>query len=313
MCKRLLLAVMLAAVLVMPVFADITAESKCDVETLGVPEGIVNLSAIWNPKNFTCNQGYYLKAETEDCTICPQGSYCEGIEEVEYDGENHGIEACQNGWTSDQGTVSETECYQVNIVMCSEHNPYTYGHGSAVYSNENTSCKIYYGTEDCIVENEQECNIISLNCESGYRQETVDGVLQCVPAGINCSVGTYLKQNTTTCSVCPKDAYCSGGVYEAPALEDQGVVGCAPGLKAPAGSRSENDCGRVLHVGDGILHLHKDKRTEHSLVVKVDGIKYYADTTPISEGVKTINPDSSETLRIKIDGVEYSVHETIYE
>ena len=313
MCKRLLLAVMLATVLVMPVFAGITNESKCDVSTLGVTEGTVKLKANWNPKTYNCDPGYYLNAQTGECTICPHGSYCEGVEDVVYDNENHGTETCKPGWTSDKGTVSEAGCYQIDTVMCAEQNPYTHGHGTAVYANTQTICKIYYGTEDCIVDNSTACDILRLNCEPGYRQETIDGVLQCVPAGVNCPAGTYLPRNSTSCSTCPGNSYCSGGTYDAPESTDQGIVACAHGLKAPRGARSAKDCGRILHVGEDILHLHKDKRTEHSLVVKVDGVNYYADATPISEGVKTINPESTETLRIKIDGVEYSVHETIYE
>ncbi len=313
MCKRMLLAVMLATVFVMPVFAGVTSESKCDMSTLGVAEGGVTLKATWNVRTYNCDPGYYLKSQVGECTICPYGSYCEGIEDVVYDYENHGAKSCPIGWTSDKGTASEAGCYQMATVMCSEQNPYTYGHGSAVYANSQTVCKIYYGTEDCIVENSQACVILSLNCDAGYRQETVDGVLQCVSSTVECATGTYLPKNSKTCAVCPGDAYCPGGSYEVLNATDQGANACATGLKAPRGARSENDCGRVLHVGDDILHLHKDKRTEHSLIVKVDGVNYYADATPITEGVKTINPESTETLRIKIDGVEYSVHETIYE
>ena len=309
MCKRLLLAVILAAVLVMPVFANVTTESKCDVSTLGVAEGDVTLDANWAPRIYDCDPGYYLESLVGECTICPQGSYCEGIQDVEYDGNSYGASDCDPGWTSDQGTVSEMGCYQTNVVSCADQNPYTYGHGSAVYANTNTTCKTYYNITGCTVEDAQACEILSLNCDEGYEQDTVNGVLQCVYSGIVCPVGTYLPQNAGGCSACPGDAYCPGGEGNEPGR----AIACAPGLKAPRGARSENDCGYVLHIGNDILHTHKDKRTEHSLVIKVDGVKYYADATPVSEGVKTINPESTETLHINIDGVEYYVHETIYE
>ncbi len=313
MCKRLLLAIVLATVFVIPVFADVTAESKCDVNTFGVTHGPVDLEAIWTPKTFTCEAGKYLDGRIGECTICPNGSYCSGIEETEFDDENHGIESCETGWTSEKSAVSESNCYQVGMAVCAEQNPYTLGHGTAVYTHESASCKTFYGTTECVLDDSHACDIMSLQCESGYMPAVIGGVLKCVVSNIECNAGTYLPRDSLTCATCPGDSYCPGGEYDASSTESHGAVKCPDGLKAPRGARSENDCGRLFHVGDNTLHMHKDKRTEHSLAIKVDGVTYYADTTPVSEGVKTINPDTTETLRVKIDGVEYFVHETIYE
>ena len=319
MYKRLLLAVMLATVLVLPVSANVTSESKCDVSALGVFDGAVELEPDWTPESFSCPEGKYLDAQSAECKLCPSGSYCSGFEDVPYNDSNLGISTCQTDWTSDEGTVTESGCYKLNPVTCSERNPYTYGHGSAVYANTNTVCKNYFGTEDCFIENSQDCDIISLNCDTGYRQDTVAGDLQCVRAKLTCDAGTYMPGNSETCVPCPGDSYCSGGEYDILVADAQGISACASGLFAPVGARSENDCGRILHVGDNILYLHKDKRTEHSLVVNVEGVNYYADATPISEGIKTMDgrdateQDVGKVLRINIDGAEYSVHDTIYE
>ena len=313
MLKRLFLTVLSATALGLPAFADITSESTCTVDVLGVSQGSVNIEAAWDPLSYTCTAGEYLDANQASCLACKSGSFCTGLENVVFNGTDQGIQACPVNYTSDVGTPAESQCWQIYDVNCAEYNPYTLGHGQAVYNNTVADCKHFYGANGCETVVAGACDIDHLNCDAHYSQELVSGQMKCVQTEVACPVGTYLPGNANSCAACLADSYCVGGVYPLGAADDAGMVACESGLFAPAGARSVNDCGRLLHVGNDVLHLHTDKRTEHSLVVRVDDVKYYADTTPVSEGVKTINPNTTQTLKIRIDGVEYYVHETIYE
>lgn len=131
----------------------------------------------------------------------------------------------------------------------------------------------------------------------------------------DCAPGQYLPENSDACVKCLADSYCSGGAIRIEGLADRdyGIVRCANGLHAQAGSRTADDCGRILHIGDSNLYLHKDKRTTPSLIVEIDGTKFYADTTPISQGEKPVSAGAQKTLRINYKGTEYTVHSAIYE
>jgi len=314
MLKRLPLVVMLLSACVSPAFAYITAESQCVADTFdGVYSGDVDIEAVWSARSFSCDSGQYLSATVGGCVACIAGSYCTGVQDVVFDDTNHGIESCPGGFTSDAATAAQNQCWKIDNVSCAEYNPYSFGHGSAVYANNSADCKTYYGASSCQTTTAGACDIVSLNCDAHYSQETVGGQLKCVQSEVVCPIGTYLPGNGDSCVACLADNYCGGGTYTLGASTDTGLVACASGLFSPVGARSEDDCGRLLHIGDDILHLHKDKRTEHYLVIKVDGVEYYADATPVSAGEKTINPNTSKTLRVKIDDIEYFVHETIYE
>jgi len=163
-----------------------------------------------------------------------------------------------------------------------------------------------------------------VQCPDGISAPGSSSVEDCI-SQVVCNAGTYLPGESSTCVQCLENHWCRGDTFVIGVEEDQGIDACADGLHSPVGSRVEQDCGRVLKVrGDDnverVLHLHAgDKRTEPSLAVKIDGVTYYADTTPVIEGVKTLDGrDAGETdvgnvLRIKVNDVEYSVHETIYE
>ena len=349
MLKQLLLTLILATGLVLPVVADttpITTESNnCDFSKLGAFSGAVELEAIWVPDLIKkCDAGKYFDVNNiayDDngdfvCEICPAGSYCSGFENIDFNGENHGINSCseitdgnESGitWTSDAGADSQDACYHLQTFNCSERNPYTHGHETGVVyvkdsstGEENTICKMYHdGSESC----SNACEIEELFCGTGYRPGMPDGGdLQCVAYGVRCAAGTYLPQNETECVPCLEDNYCPGTaedtVFDISDTSDQGMIACESGLFAPVGARYESDCGHKLHIGNNVLHMHTDKRTEHALVVKVGDITYYADATAVAETSEpiTINPNNpavKETLRVDLDGAEYYIHETIYE
>lgn len=133
-----------------------------------------------------------------------------------------------------------------------------------------------------------------------------------------CPAGHYLPKNHTNCldddTICAPDHYCAGGTYTYNTTQDQGAQTCPNGLKSPAGSKNENDCGHLLHIGEETLYLSKNKQTGRpSLAIRVGEQTYYANMTPISEGAKPITNGASSKLHVISNGVHYTVHDSSVE
>ena len=50
----------------------------CDVITLNAVNNLTNMLPVYRAKNYTCNTGYFLPANTEGCQPCPSGYICDG-------------------------------------------------------------------------------------------------------------------------------------------------------------------------------------------------------------------------------------------
>ena len=131
-----------------------------------------------------------------------------------------------------------------------------------------------------------------------------------------CPAGHYLPKNNTSCvgadTICEADHYCTGGTYTYSTTEDQGMQACPTGMKSPAGSKSANDCGYILHVGDSIIYLHKQNANtgKPRLAVKVGAQTYYANMTPTTSGAKQMTSGSDATkLHIKLGDTDYTVYD----
>ena len=66
-------------------------------------------NAIFEPISYPCSSGYYLPADSENCEICPPGSYCVGGTYTFNEAETQGIEPCPSGTFSPGGTAY---CYE---------------------------------------------------------------------------------------------------------------------------------------------------------------------------------------------------------
>ena len=338
MLKRLFLMVLCVVTALSPVvvFAEDTEPSSentgvslindgaiCDVSTLGVAEDgdSVRLRAKWNPKIYNCEVGYYLKtnAESADCALCPANSYCAGFSDYVYN-ENetdYGRTACPSGYHTDaEGSTQKQDCYKTETKTCAVKNPYTVSHATQVlYSNESTTCTEHFGGEAVC---DLSCDVSGLVCEAGFEPHEEDGVWTCIDIAINCDAGTYLPKDSTECVICPANNYCGGGRYNASDSEDQGIETCKNNLKSPEGTSSDKDCGVVLHIDGDILYLHADKRgTGPWLAVKDSkGRVWYANTTPVGEGrinAQPVSDGATKELHMMVDGVEYTVHTTLYQ
>ena len=319
MFKRLLLMGLLAIVLVVPAFAAgvVVAESEseaiCNVDTLGTSENGVTVTfrALWSPKTYSCGAGFYLNPENGACASCLSDNYCPGFSFFSFDGSAHGLQACPENFPNSEAlSTAESNCFKIDNVVCSEKNPYTYGHGVAVYKGGETSpCKQYSGGESCNLIDTTACDIDYLVCADGYTEEIVEGSKRCITTKVHCEPGEYLPVGSESPAKCPENYYCTGGDYDKGLAEDAGATKCPSGLKSPVGAQLYADCGHILHVGDDKLYLHSDKNTQPSLVVQIDGQKWYADMTPVSEGKKPISTDpESKTMHMTVDNVDYTVH-----
>lgn len=330
MFRRLFLIVLCVVTLLSPVvvFAESVEPSSantsvslikegalCDLATLGVSEdgASVVLRAVWIPKVYRCGQGYYLKKteDSVDCAICPKDAYCPGFEDHTYTESEYGKTQCETGYYTDStGSTKQQDCYRTRTVSCAEMNPFSCPYiQSVVYDNPTTTCTEHWGGESVC---DSACVITDLVCAPGYKSSHVGNVWSCVEEGVSCEAGKYLPAGANECAVCPADSFCSGGKYTPDNTKNQGIESC-DGLKSPTGSQSERDCGKILRVNGEALYLHADKRGPNpSLVVEIDGKKWYANTTPVSQGTKPMSEGSNKTVHMLINGQEYTVHTEIY-
>ncbi len=129
----------------------------------------------------------------------------------------------------------------------------------------------------------------------------------------DCATGFYMPANTDGCIECPENNYCVGGTYTFSETETQGILPCPSSHPyAPVGMWLESQCGRKLYVGGEYLYLHQSPAVpaEHRLYARIETGVYSANATPIID-----NPDlkmsanTQRALHVKIDGIEYLIHD----
>ncbi len=129
----------------------------------------------------------------------------------------------------------------------------------------------------------------------------------------DCATGFYMPANTDGCVKCPENNYCVGGTYTFNETETQGIAPCPESDPyAPVGMWAESQCGRKLYIGGDFLYVHKSPAapTEHRLYVKFGDNVYSANATPISEKPDLkMSANAQRALHVKIDGIEYLIHD----
>ena len=131
---------------------------------------------------------------------------------------------------------------------------------------------------------------------------------------MTCDAGYYLPANSTECALCLANHYCRG-ITVAPSDHDAGIIACTDNATSPAGSTSQSDCGKQIQmrVGDDVLYLTSSQKTTPALAVRVDNKVYYAETSPVSAGEKSMHAGTDSKLKTKIDDVEYYIHDSTAE
>ena len=177
------------SILTLPTFSDtLTNNSQCDNNTLHTTTGPATLNAIWNANQYQCYPGQYLSASDADYHQCPANSFCDGNGTYTY---TDGVDGCLNLCSansrnksdyqySDAGTTTEDACYKTGTTSCSTHTPYFAAHGTATYTNQTASGRMYLGhnpsdalnnadeSTDVKLNNVSDCNITNVQCDAGY-------------------------------------------------------------------------------------------------------------------------------------------------
>ena len=146
------------------------------------------------------------------------------------------------------------------------------------------------------------CDIDTFHIASG----TTVLEAQWSPVQAQCAAGTYLRKNTVVCSKCLENHYCIGDTYSFNTDTDSGITECIASTFSPAGSKTANDCGHILHVGNRYLYLHANKTTSPALTVTVNGVNYYAN---LSTTEKQMNENVEDKLLVTYGGERYYAYD----
>ena len=129
----------------------------------------------------------------------------------------------------------------------------------------------------------------------------------------DCATGFYMPANTDGCIECPENNYCAGGTYTFNETVTQGILPCPETHPyAPVGMWLESQCGRKLYVDGEYLYLHQSPAVpaEHRLYVRVNETVYSANATPIDSNPNIkMSANNQHSLHVKIDGIEYLIHD----
>ena len=129
----------------------------------------------------------------------------------------------------------------------------------------------------------------------------------------DCATGFYMPANTDGCVQCPENNYCAGGTYTFNETETQGILPCPENHPyAPVGMWLESQCGRKMYVGGEYLYLHQSPAVpaEHRLYARIETGVYSANATPVSEKPDLkMSANAQRALHVKIDGIEYLIHD----
>lgn len=125
---------------------------------------------------------------------------------------------------------------------------------------------------------------------------------------VMCEAGYYLPANSHICELCLEDKYCIGGALSV-SDADSGIEECPDNLVAPTGTKTAEACGVKMAIGENTIYFAGIQETEVALVTEIAGKKYYAKASPVKEGIKPMNKDTTDNLILEIDGVEYSVYD----
>ena len=155
-----------------------------------------------------CDQGTYLPGNTDTCTTCPTGYYCNGGAFLESANDQGLSSNCAAGYYK-----SGNSC-----VACGANS-------STVDNNESSTCA----------------------CDTGYTTSNGESTSTTGCSMLTCAAGTYLPANATTCASCPVGYYCTGGTVDVVNnSSDQGLTGsCANiaiGWTSAAGQSAMTGC-----------------------------------------------------------------------
>ena len=175
-----------------------------------------------------------------------------------------------------------------------------------------------FGDDSVLLTNGQDiagaCDILHLGTYSG----SVDLEPVFERDSYTCAPGYYLPADGVECVACLEDHYCVGSAASPDATNGKfaydesvarGISDCPNSLYAPAGMSDANACGRILHVGDQIVYLRRDKKTTPAINVDVDNdgvVDFYGSLT--AQDVP-MHAGTQRSLKVRYNNTTYSVYD----
>lgn len=144
-----------------------TMNNVCAVNFL--PE----IHAIYTPNIHDCEPGYYLPANVDSCTQCPEGYWCAGGKYTFNEYADQGLSLCPDEFNkSDGGAVTDVSCYTDCKLSDFEYALGVDGrdyYGTGVDTCVVTDCRSGYHVENgkCVT------NTININWNQGYGDDNV--------------------------------------------------------------------------------------------------------------------------------------------
>ena len=179
-------------------------------------------------KDYKCNAGQYLPADSDTCQACPKNHFCKGVS-TKPSKKDAGKEKCPPGYISEMGAKSSSDCK--NTVYCPG------GQYLPASPNECKPCPNHYacpGGEYTLGKNYVQG---SKKCEDGT--EPNSDKTECVtkePEYIECPEGEYavVATDRSKCKKCHGNNYvCPGGKWEK-TIGEHGLEECRGNTKPNA-------------------------------------------------------------------------------
>lgn len=125
----------------------------------------------------------------------------------------------------------------------------------------------------------------------------------------HCNAGYYLPQDATECVKCAKDSYCGGGTFAYNAESAQGITACPDNMNSLPGASTVGECGKILHAGEDVMYLTSEKQTAPAFAVMMNNKTYYAKMSPVENGKKPMNKDTTRSMKVLYNNHEYYVYD----
>ena len=152
--------------------------------------------------------------------------------------------------------------------------------------------------------NNNEC----VPCPPGYNADVETGKTSISECKIHCDGGSYIANaNDATCTNAGVGYWISEntvnyGYTNSPSQCPNGLTTIGYG----AGADEANDCGHVLRIGNNVIYLRKNKKTPHTLNLRINDEIFYANMS-----LQTMNMHDNNPLHLKtkIDGSIYYIYD----
>ncbi|MBP5364133.1 MAG: leucine-rich repeat protein [Alphaproteobacteria bacterium] len=232
-----------------------------------------------------CPAGYtqYITGYEDDwggkvsCELCPAGTYKDTVG-------NQACSACPAGtYIGTTGATACTACPALDTGYAYADGTGWTGWNQCSEQMRPTNCYSGYLTKTASSASAWGTAVSTLSAEPGYEVTGSGDNTVCS----ECGVGRYGPGGTTACSSCPT-----------------GLTTVGYG----SGADEAGDCGRILHVSNGVLYLRSVKKTTPSLNVRIGNDVFYGNMSTEQMNMSGSCEDNPE-LKVNNGGTIYWIHD----